>query len=698
LSLPISVKFQFAPLFTDNLVLQQGMPISVWGTAEPGEHVEAAFRGQCAETKADETSGHWKLTLAPLTPSAEPAQLLATATASGGKKTHLACHNVLTGEVWVCSGQSNMEWPVALARDAEQEIAAADFLGIRLFTVPQKTATEPALEISGDPSPWLVCSPDTIRRPSPDHPSGFSAVAYFFGRELHRRLGVPIGLINASVGGTCAETWTSRQGLLADPAVRETWDSYERGLPDLDRQEARWQEEMRALEARTRDTGNAGLALGYAGAAEPAGDWRDMTLPGNWRRKGLDFHGIVWFRLAVEIPDAWAGRDLRLSLGAADKSDTTYFNGARVGGITMQDREDAWSVPRIYTVPGGLVRAGRNVLAVRVHSNKNDAGLMGPAGIMSLGCPALPDAAPLTLAGIWRYAVEANYGNVIVPPRPQGPGNLNSPTALFNGMIAPLTSFALRGAIWYQGEHNVSQALAYRSLFPALIRDWRRQWGRDDLAFHFVQLANYLERKEQPDESPWAELREAQTWALRLPHTGMAVAIDVGEADDIHPRNKQDVGLRLAWSVLHGEYGLKDVTPSGPRFREARREGDALRLLFDYAETGLVCRGKSLQGFAVAGSNRIFAWASARIEGATVVVSSPVVPAPELVRYAWADNPICNLYSGAGLPASPFHSEVQGSSGGTPFPVRGSRGRIARPPGNWPRVRGTGFEPVTSRV
>ena len=347
-----------------------------------------------------------------------------------------------------------------------------------------------------------------------------------------------------------------------------------------------------------------------------------------------------------------------MNLGAIDKSDVTYFNGEKVGSITMQDREDAWRVPRIYTVPGVLVRTGKNVIAVRVHSAMYDSGIIGPSAIMSLHSPAIPQAKPISLAGTWRYMVETNYGKVDSPLQPLAPGNVNAPAALFNGMIAPLTSFAIRGVIWYQGEGNADRPICYRALFPALIQDWRRHWGLDDLAFHFVQLANYIAVKDQPGEGQWAELREAQIMALRLPHTGMAVTIDIGETDNIHPRNKQDVGLRLALTALHGEYGRKEVTPCGPLFREIKQEGNAIRVLFNNAEAGLVCWGKKLQGFVIAGADRAFVWASARIENGTVLVSCPSVPSPQFVRYAWADNPTCNLYNIAGLPAAPFRSDT----------------------------------------
>lgn len=591
--------------------------------------------------------------------SAEPAILSVVAEAVDGQTVQRHCQNVLTGELWVCSGQSNMEWPVGLANDAENEKAAANYPEIRLLAVPKRTSEEPESELAR--AEWRVCSPETICQPStPDYLFGFSAVAYFFGRELYRRLKVPIGLINASVGGTCAEAWISRDGLQAEESLRGIWENYAELRPLLADQLREWEQAVRTTESRTEDTVNKGYPLGYAGPTEPAGtEWRVMELPANWRHQGLDFNGIVWFRRTVDIPAAWAHKPLRLSLGAIDKSDTTYFNGVKVGSLTMQERPDAWSVPRVYTVPAEQVRPGPTVIAVRVHNNQQDAGLMGPAPLMTLSCPEVPAAPPIPLTGTWRYLVEENYGIVTFPPRPLGDGNCNTPTMLFNGMIAPLTSFAIRGVIWYQGEGNADRAGQYRTLFPALIRDWRKRWATQPLPFHFVQLANFITMNERPEDSQWAQLREAQTETLALPDTGMAVAIDIGNPGDIHPRNKQDVGLRLACSVLHKVYQQADVVSGGPLFRSVQREDDKLRVGFDHLGGGLICRGETLQGFTLAGADGIFAPAVARIEGETVVVSSPAVPEPRSIRYAWADNPTCNLYNAAGLPASPFRAEVK---------------------------------------
>lgn len=633
-----------ASVFTSGMVLQQGVAVPVWGTAIPGRKVTVRFAEQEKVAIAD-TEGRWKVMLDPLTACADPRTLQISSTHN---QQPITLHDVLVGEVWVCSGQSNMQWPVVGSNRGAEEVRAANFPEIRLFTVPNVPSGEPESNIDG--VAWSVCSPDTV--------SPFSAVAYFFGRELHRRLKVPIGLINTSWGGTVAEAWTSWGTLSGEPSLRGIAENFERDLPRLAQRREAWSRDFKALEEQNRDKGNTKYGAGWAGLAEPDGKWADMELPGIWQSKGLNFSGILWFRKTIEIPAGWAGKDLSLSIGATDKSDTTYFNNEQVGSVTMADRLDSWSLLRTYTVPGKLVRAGQNVIAVRVHSDKYAGGMTGPADVMKVSCPACGGDPVISLAGTWRYAVEENYGLVQIPVEPVGPGHQNAPSALFNGMIAPLLPFAIRGAIWYQGESNADRARQYQTLFPLMIRDWRRAWGQGDFSFYFVQLANYMAQQVQPSESQWAELREAQTMALALPNTGMAVAIDIGDAGDIHPANKQDVGLRLAFNALNQTYGLREVMPCGPLFRLVSRDGASLRLSFDFVGRGLVCRGEALQGFAIAGEDGRFVWATAIIDKEQVVVSCPGVSHPKAVRYAWADNPAANLYNRDGLPASPFRVDV----------------------------------------
>jgi sialate O-acetylesterase len=637
------MQLSLASVFTNNMVLQQGCPVPVWGAATPGAAIAVTFRGQTAAATAG-ADGKWKVTLAHLTASATPAELSVAALGPTGKSA-VSITNILTGEVWVCSGQSNMQWSVVNALNPKEEIASANLPNIRMLTVPNRPGQNP---IDSLPSgAWSVCSPDTV--------SNFSAVGYFFGRELFKKLNVPIGLINSSWGGTVAEAWTSKEGLLGSP-VRELYDSFAADLPNLIQKQAEWKEKCREIDERTKDTHNAGFPKGWAGVADPQGEWKEMQLPGVWQAKGLNFNGIVWFRKVIDVPASWAGKDLKLSIGATDKADTTYFNNEKMGGLSMQDRPDAWCVARSYVVPGELVKAGRNVIAVRVYSEKYAGGMTGPAEVMQ-AVSTEPGAKPISLVGPWKYAVEANYGIVEYPPAPMGPDNPNAPTVLYNGMINPLIPYAVRGAIWYQGESNAGRAKQYRTLFPVMIKDWRRAWANDNLAFHFVQLANYMSTHDQPVDTAWAQLREAQTMALDLPHTGMAVTIDIGEGSDIHPRNKQDVGRRLALNALHSTYGKTEVVPAGPLYKQSRREGTTMRLWFDHVGGGLVANGGKLKGFAIAGADKNFVWADAKIDGQTIIVSHPSIKEPTAVRYAWDDNPACNLYNSAGLPASPFRTD-----------------------------------------
>ena len=631
---------QLNRLFSDNMVLQRDVPLPVWGTATPGDVITITFAGQTKSATAAAT-GNWRVTLDALPAATAPRELVAQSKLQNQTAT---ITGVLVGEVWICSGQSNMQWTVQVSADRDAEVAAAQHPHVRMFNVGNKAITKPQSEVTGN---WQVCQPETV--------DSFSAVGYFFAREIQQRLGgVPVGMINSSWGGTVAEAWTSREGVLAVPELAHLVTDAEWQMNDpqaqaeYKRKVAEWQQSVR------QDPGDTGWARGWATLDAPRDGWQPIEVPGHWQARGLDFSGIFWFRREVEIPTAWAGQDLRLDLGPCDKSDITWFNNERVGSITMEQRPDAWCTPRCYTIPARLVKPGRNVIAVRIFSNIYAGGFGGAPKHMFLAL----GTAKVPLAGEWQYRVEANFGKVNVnpPPAPVGDGSPHLPAALYNGMIAPLVPYALRGAIWYQGESNAGRAHQYATLFPTMIRDWRKHWG-SDFPFHFVQLANYMAEKPQPGDSEWAELREAQRLTLCEPNTGMAVAIDIGEANDIHPTNKQDVGRRLAHSVLAQTYG-QTIPGSGPTLRDWKVDGPLVRLRFDHAAGGLVTHdGGAVRGFAVAGADRNFFWAWARIEGDTVVLRHPRVPNPVAVRYAWADNPACNLANGAGLPASPFRTD-----------------------------------------
>jgi sialate O-acetylesterase len=624
----------------DNMVLQQGRKARVWGWAEPGERVTVSFRGEKATAAAD-ARGRWEVFVGPHE-AGGPFELTVA-----GRNT-LTFRNVLVGEVWVCSGQSNMEWPLVNAQDGAKESAAAVYPLIHLFTVTKKTSADPLDNVEGR---WVVTTPKEAAQ--------FSAVGYFFGRELFQRLKVPVGLIHTSWGGTPAEAWTSRAVLAADPTLKPILERYDRQLTDL----PRLQREYEAAQAEwarkymTEDAGNKGEPEGFAKPEYDAASWKRMRLPQFWESAGLDVDGVIWFRREVEVPAAWAGKDLTLKLGAIDDFDTTYFDGERVGS-TGADTPNAWTARREYRVPGSLVRAGRNTVAVRVYDRMGGGGFGG--GEMSLAPAGAAKAEVLPLDGEWLYKEEATQPSRRIDwgsqPQAPGPANPYSPTVLYNAMLAPLFPYAIRGAIWYQGEANAGRAYQYRTLFPSMIRDWRAAWGEGDFPFYFVQLANWKARPADSIDSEWAELREAQTLTLRAPNTGMAVTIDIGNPDDIHPRNKLDVGLRLARWALADTYGMK-IEKSGPLYDSYRVEGDRVRVSFTHAG-GLKTRdGAAPAGFYVAGADRKFVPAEARVEKGSVVVWGKGVPAPVAVRYAWADNPAANLYNSDDLPASPFRTD-----------------------------------------
>lgn len=622
----------------DNMVLQQGMKVRLWGTANAGEHVTVTFAQKSVNAVAD-AQGRWEVWLGPLS-AGGPAELIVKG------DNVLTIKNVLVGEVWICSGQSNMEWRVSNTFNSDETLAQANYPQIRLFTVAHRTATSPLADVEGR---WVVTTPAEAAQ--------FSAVGYFFGREIYQRLKVPVGLINTSWGGTPAEAWTSRDALSSTPALKPILDKYESSLQSLPQTKeayartlAQWEEKNLYL-----DPGNKGEALGYADPATSTSGWEKMDLPQQLESAGLQIDGAVWFRKSVTLPESWTGKDLVLNLPALDDFDTTYFNGGKVGSIG-KETPNSYMTPRKYVVPAALVRSGVNVVAVRVFDHAGEGGF--GRGEMSLGPKG--EAQPISLLGAWDYKVElalepkrVDWGS---RPEAVGAGNQNSPSVLYNAMIAPLVPFAIRGAIWYQGESNAGRAYQYRTLFPAMIRNWRAAWGQQ-FPFYFVQLANWRPRKPEPSESDWAELREAQLLTLREPHTGMAVIIDVGDGDDLHPRNKLDVGRRLAAWALSATYAQYDVTPSGPLFDRFNIAGDKVRIKFKHAAGLKSNDGGPVRGFAIAGADRKFVWADARIEGDAVVVSSPRVKKPVAVRYGWADNPSVNLYNKAGLPASPFRTD-----------------------------------------
>ncbi len=491
LALPMVVaQVHVASIFGDHMVLQRNTDVPVWGSARPGEVVRVSVAGQSASATADQ-SGRWSVRLDPMKEGGPFTMTVAA-------EDTVTLHDILIGEVWLCSGQSNMELPVERTTNAKEEIAAANYPSIRLFTVKRRVAESPLESCEGS---WTLCDSTSIRR--------FSGVAYYFGRQLFKDLGVPVGLVHSAYGGTPAEAWMSAEALAAESHFQPILNRWKTNLETYPIRKKEFDENREALFAR----------------------WRE--------------------------------------------------DSARA-------------------VEGGKAPPAR-------------------------------------------------------PQEPIGPGNRSTPSGLYNGMIAPIVPFAFKGIIWYQGESNASRAHQYRRLFPALIEDWRGAW-KQELPFYFVQLPN-LDRQPEPSKSGWAELREAQLMTLRVPSTAMAVTIDIGDPKDLHPANKQDVGARLALLAEGLLYGKMGYTFQSPMYRSWTVEGSHVRIQFDHA-VGLHARGGGeVSGFVIAGEDRAFVPARATIDGGDVLVWSDAVSAPAAVRYAWADNPACNLVNEADLPASPFRTD-----------------------------------------
>jgi len=695
------------PLFTDNMVLQRDVHDTLWGWTTPGNAVNVRLNRQATRVIAG-PDGKWVAKIGPFHAGGPY-----TLTVKGPQTVTLK--NILIGDVWLCSGQSNMEFGVGNLLNAKEEIAHSDHPQIRLFTVARAVSQTP---LSLPVGRWQVCGPKTITE---GQWSGFSAVAYFFGRDLQRDLHVPIGLIHSSWGGTPAEAWTSAEALAPLPDFAPVVTALQQVRQDpngFGKTTDAWYVK--------HDPGSADKT--WADPDLDASGWKAITEPVSFQQSGLPelagTNDIVWLRRDFDLPAAWAGKDLTLHLGPVDDRDTTYINGTPVGGL------NDYAAQRDYKVPAALLKPGRNVLAVRVldTGGANDVGgLTGKPDALKI--EAVGDPMPaVPLAGPWQVKV----GGPIPAddPAPVVPGSdQNAPTTLYNGMISPLVPFGLKGAIWYQGESNAGRGKQYQTLLPALIGDWRARFRGGDFPFFIVQLANFdpdLAKHTQPGESGWAEVREAQLLtALHTPKVGIAVTDDIGEAGDIHPKNKQEVGRRLALAAEAITYG-QPVEYAGPLYQGMTTEGGKIRLKFTHLGGGLVAKSldigaaliksveaakslapapvqaaktaeavgaakavkaaeaasvtekspaktdekpsekapekaaEKLLGFAIAGADGRFVWADARIEksadGDTVVVSSPDVPQPTDVRYAWADSPVCNLYNKAGLPASPFRT------------------------------------------
>lgn len=618
---------RLAKIFGDSMVLQRDKPIPVWGWADKGQTVTVQFHNQTKTARAGK-DGKWIVTL-----NAEAAGGPYTLLVKGKNSTTLS--DVLVGDVWICSGQSNMEFQVASGNNATQEIASANFPQIRHFKVVNSVAGTPQQDLLHESS-WKPATPENV--------GAFTAVGYFFARELYKQLHIPIGLLNTTWGGTDVETWTSREAFANNPEFKNMIASV--GSINLDSL-ARERERVAAsliqnVQGRLSDA--VTIATWKNTDADDAA-WPKMQLPQLWENSVLpDVDGVVWFRKTVELPADAAGKSAELFLAMIDDNDSTYVNGTLVGSTKN------YSAKRVYPIPAGLLKPGKNIIAVRVEDTGGGGGIYGEASDLKLVVAGVPQS----LAGNWNFQVASTTST-------NNGTNPNSfPTLLYNAMVNPLIPFAMKGVIWYQGENNAGRAYQYRTAFPLMINDWRKRWN-SNFPFYFVQLASFNSGGgNSQNGSNWAELREAQTQTLKLPHTGMAVTTDIGESNDIHPKNKQDVGLRLAAVALHDAYGKSDVY-AGPTYQSTKVEGNKVWLSFTNTGGGLMTKDKYgyLKGFEVAGADQQFHYAQAKIEGNRVVVQADSVQVPVAVRYGWADDAgDNNLYNKEGFPAAPFRSDT----------------------------------------
>lgn len=628
-------KVSLPPYFSDNMIVQQNATLTVVGTSEAKGKVQvkASWNNRTVEGKID-ANGKFSVSLP--TPKAGGPY---TITVSDGDA--VTFQNVLAGEVWFCSGQSNMEMPMkgwGKVKDFEKEIANAKYPKIRLLQSKRVTASLPTddLQLNDlDGKGWAECSPKSVEN--------FSSTAYFFGRYLWNKLNVPIGLIDSSWGGTPAEAWTSIGTLKNVVDLEEFAAEVEAAEGKKEALEAKHKKDMAAWQI-AYDEADQGMENGkprWTSALQVGEGWNSMELPSPWEWRGLDnFDGIVWFQKAVEIPADWAGKELTLKVGKVDDLDVTYFNGVKVGST------DGYWIERSYKVPAKAVKKGLAIITVQVKDGSGLGGICGDASGLALSC----GDQTISLAGNWNYHVGVAHTDL--PKRPENPSSQNYTANLYNAMVYPYRNFPIKGAIWYQGEANVEQWQQYTPLFQGMIQDWRKLWN-NNLPFYFVQIANFMQEYKVQPESTWAHLREAQANALHLENTGMAVTIDIGEAYDIHPKNKQEVGARLGRAALAQTYGIGKYELA--KMTDFNVADGKLTVTFNQP---VHCKGKKVEGFAIAGTDMKFYPAEAKIvDGKKVVVSSDKVKMPIAVRYAWADNPPCNLYSNGDLPVGPFRTD-----------------------------------------
>ncbi len=624
-------------VFSDGMVLQRNTLVKIWGTSSPQVKIKVKGSWGAEGTCKSDANGNWIISLQ----TGEAGGPYILQIVSGDKNRQF--ENVMLGEVWICSGQSNMEMPLisnwARVDNAKNEVKTANYPNIRLFTVQKNIAFKPidTMATKG----WMPCDTNSVK--------DFSATAYFFGRKLYQELNIPIGLIHTSWGGTVAEAWTSKNSLIKLVDFAEKAENINKLDASRDSLERKFEADIKQMniEIIAADRGYEGHEAVFANPELNDKDWMLINLPKMWEETALgNYDGSAWFRREVFLTPALLNGNLTLTYGAPDDYDEAWVNGIKVG------ENKVWNELRSYPIPSDLVKAGKNVVTIRVYDYTGGGGFMGEPDDFKIEST---NGQSIAIAKGWK--VKKGFDFRDIKTHPISLYDPNQPTVLFNAMIKPLLPYTIQGAIWYQGESNAGKAYQYRGLFKTLISDWREQWNQGDFPFLFVQLANFRNRNNEPVDAEWAELREAQLMGLELPNTGMAVTIDIGNANDIHPGNKQEVGNRLALNALAKSYE-KIVPYSGPIYKSMEIKGKIIEISFDHVYEGLtISNGSQLKGFAIAGNDKKFVWAEAKIVDNKVIVSSPKVSEPKAVRYAWSSNPECNLINSAKLPASPFRTD-----------------------------------------
>ena len=615
---------RLSKIFGNNMVLQRNKSIPVWGWADAGEKITIQFNKQVKKTTCGK-SGKWQIEL-----TAEiaggPYQLTATG------KNRIILNNILIGEVWICSGQSNMEMTVSSSQHADMEIRSGDFPQIRHIKIPNTISGTPVIDVA--PAEWQIAKPATV--------GNFSAVAYFFARKVFKELNIPVGIINSSWGGSMIETWISGEALERSDDFKNTFK--EVSFNDIEaKNNQNFQNIIKEIEASEGVSTPVISQKEWQSQSLDYSRWKKINLPVSFNEAGLQkFDGTMWLRKTIHVKKEAMLQPAVINLSTIDDMDETYINGQLVGS------SNTYSDVRQYNVAAGILKEGNNVVAIRVTDNNGNGGFFGKPADINLTCANQV----IPLAGEWFYKIEAFKRSA---PNPN-----SYPSILFNAMINPLLPFAIKGVLWYQGETNAERAHQYKNAFPLLINDWRSRFKHGDFPFYFVQLASYRANNGNSAKgSDWAELREAQTQTLSLPNTGMSVTLDIGETNDIHPANKQDVGERLAAIALSQQY-KKNIPYSGPVYQSMQVAGNKAILSFLNIDAGYLVKDNYgyIKGFEISGADKKFYFARAYIQKDKVVVNSDSVAAPVAVRYGWADDmPEANLYNKHGFPAGPFRTD-----------------------------------------